>query len=105
GQSLVGVLGNVAGRYTSLLIVDDNGVVQDLRRFVTFSGGQVTFDVPMTRAGPARDTNQLLVVLATPGRPRAVQEQAGRLAEDFFAALEAELGTDPLISVVPFRVR
>ncbi|MEL6423981.1 MAG: hypothetical protein AAFQ33_00855, partial [Pseudomonadota bacterium] len=105
GDALVGVLGNVAGRYTSLLIVDDNGVVQNLRRFVSFSGGEVTFDVPMTRSGPSRDTSQLLVVLATDGRPRTVTEQAGQLAEDFFAALETELGTDPLISIVPFRVR
>ncbi len=105
GNELRGSIENVAGYYTSLLLIDDNGVVQDLRRFVRFESGRAAFEVPMTRDGAARDTSQLLVALATQGRPAAVTQFAGRLASDFFPALEAEIGTRAIMAVVPFDLR
>ncbi|MEP3783683.1 hypothetical protein [Ascidiaceihabitans sp.] len=105
GERLIGTIGNVGGRYTSLLLVDDNGVVQDLRRFTRFVGSSAEFDIPVTRDGSARDTSQLLVVLTTPGRPETVTNLSGRLAEDFFGPLDTELGTQGQIAILPFFVR
>ena len=68
GGRLVGAVSGAAGRYVTLLLIDDNGVVQDLNRFLTFVGGETRFDVPVTRSGPPRDTGQILLALATSGR-------------------------------------
>ncbi|MDF3605045.1 hypothetical protein PE067_02030 [Paracoccus sp. DMF-8] len=105
GNSVTGRIANGAGHYNTLLLVDDNGVVQDLRRFLTVQGGEVGFDVPMSRAGAARDTNQLLIAIATPGRIDSVTRNAGRLAADFFPELIAELGDNVLIGVSSVYVR
>ena len=105
GNELRGSIDNVAGFYTSLLLVDDNGVVQDLRRFVRFESGRAAFEVPVTRDGAARDTSQLLIAIATQGRPATVSNLAGRLAADFFPALEAEIGRGAIMAVVPFDLR
>jgi len=105
GTNLAGSLSNAAGRYLSLLLVDDNGVVQDLGPYVTFSGGRAAFSVPLTRNGPARDTSQLLLAVATPGRPPSVEREAGKLAEDFFPALDADTGDAASFALIPFDVR
>ena len=105
GGRLVGTIDNVAGMYTSLLLIDDNGVVQDLRRFTSFVSGRAEFDVPVSRAGTARDTSQLLFAVATQTRPNTISQLAGRLAQDFFPALQAELGSGTIIALVPFEMR
>lgn len=105
GGELRGTIENTAGFYTSLLLVDDDGVVQDLRRFVRFEGGRAEFNVPVTRDGDARDTSQLLIAVATAARPATIGSLAGRYASDFFPALEAEVGTAAVIAVVPFDLR
>lgn len=105
GGRLIGTINNVAGMYTSLLLIDDNGVVQDLRRFTSFVSGRAEFDVPVSRAGAARDTSQLLLAVATQTRPNTISQRAGRLAKDFFPALQDELGSGAIIALVPFEVR
>ncbi|PTV95959.1 hypothetical protein C8J27_103290 [Rhodobacter aestuarii] len=106
GGRLIGSIeGAPSGTQTALLLVDDNGVVQDLRRFLQFSGGKITFDVPVTRDGDARDTSQMLIALATPKRLDTVTNLAGRYAEDFFPALQKELGEGAAIAVLPFDLR
>lgn len=105
GERLIGNVGNVAGRYLSLLLIDDNGVVQDLRRFTRFVGSTAEFDIPVTRDGSARDTSQLLIVMTTDGPPKTLGNLSGRLAEDFFGPLEAELGSRGQIAILPFYVR
>ena len=105
GGNLIGSVANAAGSYLSLLLVDDNGVVQDLGEFVGFSGGKASFDVPLTRNGAPRDTSQLLIAVATPTRPKALDAQAGQLAEDFFAALASDVQSDARFALIPFDVR
>ena len=105
GGSLVGHIANGAGHYNTLLLVDDNGVVQDLRRFLIVQGGEVAFDIPMARVGATRDTSQLLIAIATPGRIESVTANAGRLASDFFPALIAELDDSALIGLGSVYVR
>ncbi len=105
GEAVIGRIGNGAGWYNTLLLIDDNGVVQDLRRFLSAQGGEVTFDIPMTREGAARDTSQILIAIATPGRLQSVTQNAGRLAADFFPALAAELGENARIGVSSLYIR
>lgn len=105
GGSISGRIANGAGHYNTLLMVDDNGVVHDLRRFLVVQGGEVTFDVPVARAGAGRDTNQLLIAIATTGRIDSVTANAGQLAADFFPALIAEIGEQVLIGVGSVYIR
>lgn len=105
GQSLVGTIDGIGGAYTSLLLVDDNGVVQDLRRFMRFTAGRAEFVVPVTRDGPARETSQILIAIVTPDRPATIGAEAGQLAERFFARLGPDLGPTARLSVVAFDVR
>ncbi|MGH1330351.1 MAG: hypothetical protein ACRBBK_05670 [Paracoccaceae bacterium] len=105
GGYLSGTVGNAAGRFLTLLLIDDNGVVQDLGEFVSFGAGKARFDVPVTRNGAPRDTSQLLLAVATSGRPASVAEKTGQLAEDFFPALEKDLRGGASYAMVPFDVR
>lgn len=105
GDQLVGAVGRTAGRYVSLVLVDDNGVVQDLGQYLTFAGDEARFDVPLRRAGSSRDTKQLLVAIGTNTRPTSVDTQNGQLAADYFEALNAEIGNNVPIVMLPFDVR
>lgn len=102
---LTGSIGNTAGRYILLLMVDDNGVVQDLTQYLSFTGNAARFEVPLRRAGPARDTSQALIAMATSGRPAALDAQNGQLADVFFDAMRAELSPQTPLVIVPFNVR
>lgn len=105
GEALVGTIEGVGGAYTSLLLIDDNGVVQDLRRFMRFTSGRAEFAVPVTRDGAARDTSQLLMAIATADRPGTIGAQAGQLAERFFPPLAAEIGSVASFAILTFDVR
>lgn len=105
GESLTGTIGNVSGRYVSLVLVDDNGVVQELGEYLTFRGGFARFDVPLNRAGVIRDTSQVLLAFASPARPATVDRENGQLAETYFASLREELGSNTPMVMVPFNVR
>lgn len=105
GEQLTGAVGGTAGRYVSLILIDDNGVVQDIGQYLSFIGDQARFDVPLRRSGATRDTKQLLVAIGTNSRPRAIDEQNGQLAADYFKALSDEIGTNVPIVMLPFDVR
>ena len=105
GGRLTGILRGTSGRYVTLLLVDNNGVVQDLQRFLSFSGNFTRFDVPVTLAGPVRDTGQLLIALATRRSPTQIKDRAGQFAEDVFADLEDDLESDAALAVSTFDLR
>ena len=105
GGRLTGTLRGTAGRYVTLLLVDNNGVVQDLQRFMSFSGNFARFDVPVTLAEAPRDTSQILMALSTSGPATALRDRAGQLAEDVFADLQGELANRAAIAFVTFDVR
>ena len=105
GQALRGRITNGEGYDTTLLLIDDNGVVHDLRPFLRQSAGSVAFDAPVARDGAARETQLLLVALAAPRRPAAIAAHAGELAGPFFDALFAEIGQDALIGVASVYLR
>lgn len=105
GEALQGAIGEAAGAFTTLLLVDDNGVVQDLGRFLLFSGGQARFDMPVTRVGAARDTGQILIAITTPERPEGLGALVGHRADAVFPKLSAALRTGALLGVAPFFVQ
>lgn len=105
GGRLTGVLRGGSGRYITLLLVDDNGVVQDLQRFMSFSGNLARFDVPVTRNGPPRDTSQILLALGTLRPPTDIRERNGQLADDVFSGLSGDLADGAYIAISTFDVR
>ena len=105
GDSLRGTITGGAGRYVTLLMIDDNGATHDLRRFLINSGGRISFDVPVARDGQARDTHQLILAVATAARPSTISNASGDLAQDFFDQLAREIGTDGLIGVASAYIR
>lgn len=105
GNNLVGRLAGLGGRYTSLLAVDSNGVVTDLRRFTQFRQGTAVLDAPVNINGSPRDTSHLLIAIATPGLPSTVAQRSGWLAQDFFPPLKDETDGQAVIAILPFDVR
>ncbi|WP_148043643.1 hypothetical protein [Paracoccus methylarcula] len=105
GASLRGQISGGTGWYNTLLLIDDNGVVHDLRRFLIRSADRIRFDAPVARAGAARDTHQLIVAVATPRRPETVSRLSGQLAEPFFEALGREIGEDAMVGVSSVYIR
>lgn len=103
--TLSGQVRAAAGRHVTLLLVDDNGVVQDLRRFMRFAGPVAQFEVPVRRDGGARETAQMLVALATAAPPRSIALQDGQTAERMFASLTQEFGPSVSMAVTAFALR
>ena len=105
GTRLTGVLRGTAGKYVALLLVDNNGVVQDLQRFLSQSGNFTRFDVPVTRSGPRRDTAQMLIAIASRSPMQQIRDRNGRLAEDVFAGLQGSLSGQAALAITTFDVR
>lgn len=105
GNNMRGRIRGLGARYTSILAVDSNGVVTDLRRFTQFQQGTALLDAPVNINGAPRDTSHLLLAIATPGLPSTVAQRAGWLAQDFFPPLREETEGRALIAILPFDVR
>lgn len=105
GASLRGTISGAGGRQVTLLLIDDNGVTHDLRRFLVSVGGELRFDLPIARDGAGRDTHQLLLAVASPRPPATADAAAGTLAEDFFDRLSREIGPEALVGVSSVYVR
>lgn len=106
GENLTGRVLGSDGLFLSLLLVDDNGVVQDLSRFTDLSpDGTLSFDVPVARAGPTRATRQLLIVLGTPDGPLDLSAGFDRLSQDSFTTVDASALEAALFGVASFDVR
>ncbi|MEM6758923.1 MAG: hypothetical protein AAF601_05540 [Pseudomonadota bacterium] len=105
GDSLQARVLGSGGLFLTLVLIDDNGVVQDLARFTTLDGNDPVIDAPVARSGPARDTRQVLVVLGSPDAPIDLSGGIGLLAQDAFAALPAEVLETALFGLATFDVR
>lgn len=100
----VRILG-AGGLFLTLLLIDDNGVVQDLARFTTLDGNDPIIDVPVARAGPARDTRQVLLVLGSIDAPIDLSNGIGREAQDAFGNVPLGVLEAALFGVATFDVR
>jgi hypothetical protein len=105
GRALAGVLRGVAAPHFMLLLIDNNGVVQDLTRFASVSGEFARFEVPMTRMGSLRDTAQLVLAVASTQSLDPLRERMGRLSQDVFAGLPGALADGAALGMVSFRMR
>lgn len=104
GESLkVRVLG-AGGLNVALLLVDDNGVVQDLTRFATLDGDVVVIDAPVARSGAPRSTLQMLVVLGGQSGGFALGDQMGELAQDVFLSLPPDVLQASVFGMATFHV-
>ncbi len=105
GGRLTGALRGTAGKYIALLLVDNNGVVQDLQRFLSQTGNVTRFDVPVTLAGPVRDTAQMLIAIGSTSPLQQIRNRDGRLAQDVFTALTGDLAGSASLAVAAFEIR
>lgn len=87
GETLRGQVLDLNGRQLTLLLIDDNGMVHDLRAFVAYGPGWAGFAVPLARIDQPRDTAQLLVALAADSPLVPQLAQSGQPASRFFAQL------------------
>ncbi|MCH2164958.1 MAG: hypothetical protein MK098_09940 [Marinovum sp.] len=98
------VLG-AGGLYLTLLVIDDNGVVQDLNRFTKIEDNVPVIDAPVARSGPTRATRQILLVMGSPSGPIDVRDQIGQVAQDVFALINAQTLEDMVFGLATFDVR
>jgi hypothetical protein len=106
GESLTGRVLGTEGLFVTLLLVDDNGVVQDLSPFTSVAAdGTVAFDVPVARSGPARATRQLLIVLGAQDAPLDLGDGFDRLSQDSFGALDTAALEAAVFGIASFDVR
>jgi len=105
GEMLSGRVLGAGGLYVTLLLVDDNGVVQDLAPFVTLDGTTPVFEVPVARAGPTRATRQILVAIGTLGTPLDLSDRIGREAQEVFGQIPSETLASMVFGVTTFDVQ
>jgi len=92
----------------SLLLIDDDGVVQDLGSFLKFRPGYAGFDIPMTLQGSPVETRQILMALSTRSRLKSLGSLSGGQAQDVFPKLALEIllqGGGEDVALVGFSVR
>ncbi|WP_299684110.1 hypothetical protein [uncultured Tateyamaria sp.] len=105
GEALRARVLGAGGLFLTLILVDDNGVIQDLARFTTLDGNDPVIEAPVARTGPARDTRQMLIVLGSTDAPIDLSGGIGQLAQDAFAALPREVLETSLFGLATFDVR
>jgi len=105
GESLEGRVLGAGGLFLTLLMIDDNGVVQDLAPFVTLDGDVPVFDAPVARSGPSRETRGILMALGTTDAPLDLSETIGQTAQDVFASIPAEQLAGTVFGFATFDVR
>ena len=110
GTQVQGAVHMAGGRALTLLLVDNAGRVQSLDRFLRDSeDGRAGFTVPMTLQGPAVETWQLLLAVATDSPLEVTQTLSGaQEAAPFFARLRAEIATgghSPDLALIAFSLR
>lgn len=105
GESLQARVLGAGGLFLTLILVDDNGVIQDLARFTTLDGNDPVINAPVARSGPARDTRQVLIVLGSVEAPIDMSQGIGQLAQDAFAALPRDVLETALFGLATFDVR
>tara|TARA_B100000768_G_scaffold107009_1_gene99300 strand:- start:9133 stop:11088 length:1956 start_codon:yes stop_codon:yes gene_type:complete len=104
GSSLRGTVIGAGGLYLTLLLIDDNGVVQDVAPFVT-DGASLAFDAPVARSGPARTTRQILLALGTTDETLDFSGQIGLEAQDVFTANSAQQLQKMVFGVATFDLQ
>jgi hypothetical protein len=109
GGLLAGKIDNAQGLKVHLIIVDNDGKVQNGDRYLTLSGDAVGFAVPVVLTGDRTASVQLAVSIAVPVSASidAFTLEQGTDANAFFDRLRQELAAKHLVATVgvsPFAV-
>lgn len=105
GENLRGRVIGAGGLFVTLLLIDDNGVVQDMSRFTTLEGNEPAFNAPVARAGLTRATRQIILALGSESGPIDVSSQIGQEAQAVFSALPPEVLANAVFGLATFDVR
>ncbi|WP_226554202.1 ICP22 family protein [Celeribacter naphthalenivorans] len=105
GDTIEAQVSGAGGLDIAVLMIDDNGVVQDLSRFTTIANGIPVISAPVARVGSGRETRQILMVLGSEDGPFGLTEMDGRSAEDVFSALDRDRLEQSRFALVSFDLR
>ncbi|MDW6026572.1 hypothetical protein SAZ10_32910 [Mesorhizobium sp. BAC0120] len=109
GTRLSGSVLNANGRELHLLLVDDEGQVQSMDRFLSADNGtDRTFSTPLTLTGGPVATKQILVAITADPTPPSLNASVNEAANEFFVKLGKEIeaiGADVDLAVEGFTVR
>ena len=108
GARLSGSVLNANGRELHLLVIDDEGLVQSLDRFLAAGDVDRAFSVPLTLTGGPVETKQILIAIATSDRLAALAGPFNEPAESYFRRLSEQIesaGADIDLAVEGFSVR
>ncbi|WP_066709139.1 hypothetical protein [Celeribacter ethanolicus] len=104
GDTVEARISGAGGLDIAVLLVDDNGVVQDLARFTTIEDGVPVISAPVARVGDGRETRQILMVLGGDG-PFDLTDMDGRTAEEVFSSLDRDQLRQSAFAMASFDVR
>ena len=108
GQFLNGAITDVRDRKVHLLVVDDEGLVQQADSLLQPRVSSLTFSIQMYVSGQAVRTAQMMIALAVDKPLTTVTTANQTMAEGFFAAVSEELAETEQtadIAIVSFYLR
>jgi hypothetical protein len=105
GDLLTGSIVGAGGLFVTLLLIDDNGVVQNLAPFMRLDGNTPVFEAPVARSGPTRATRQILLSIGTAGIPLDLGDRIGQEAQDVFGSIPSDVLQNMVFGVVTFDVQ
>lgn len=105
GDDLSARILGAGGLFVTAVVVDDNGVVQTLDRFSTIDDGDIAISAPISRAGPIRDTRQLLLAIGSSETFVEIEEIEGELAQRVFSGIPLEQLKASQFSLVTFDLQ
>lgn len=91
GKELSGRIANLSRKRLYLVVVDDEGKVQEVQNLFLESEGTVGFRAPLTLTDGPVGTEQLLVAIASDEALETFSLQEGKQAAAFFDELRAEI--------------
>jgi serine/threonine-protein kinase len=90
GEKLVGSIENFANRVVELLLISDNGLVQNMSYLLKPGTDALSFAIDIPRSDEASGTSQLIMAVATPRVLDSLRQPAPTPADQFFLQALAE---------------
>jgi hypothetical protein len=91
GAELSGAIHNFSRKWLYLVVVDDEGTVQELHDISRNADGTIGFRAPLTLTDGPVDTVQLLLAIASDSALETFAQREGENARPYFAALASEI--------------
>lgn len=90
GEKLVGSIENFANRVVELLLISDNGLVQNMSYLLKPGTDALSFAIDIPRSDEASGTSQLVMAVATPRVLDSLRQPVPTPADQFFLQALAE---------------